>query len=122
MQNATTTHPLKIYADTSNMKLTGATKDYFEKFILPNAIEILSSRLSVTTQGFIPPLGSVVQSCQNRDYETGESIISIPSDVGSKTFEDTDLIIFFGSVKASSSTIAYAGSCLLGKYNFFFFF
>jgi hypothetical protein len=118
MQNATTTHPLKIHADTSNMKLTGETKDYFEKFVLPNAIEILSTRLSVTTQGYIPPLGSVVQWCEDKDYNTGETIIAIPSDVESQTFEDTDLIIFFGSVSGSSSTIAYAAPCLFGKFNF----
>jgi hypothetical protein len=121
MQNATTTHPLKIHADTSNMRLTGATKDYFEKFVLPNAIKIFSSRLSVTTQGYLPPLGSSVRWCEERDYKTGETIISIPSDFKSRTFEDTDLVLLFGSVSASSDTVAYALPCMFGKINFCIF-
>lgn len=81
-----------------------------EKFVLPEAIRILESRLKVTSNSIIPAFNATQHGCDDDGNLTVDSKYASQSTSG-------DFLLLVGVInEQNSGTLAYATYCVLGRW------
>jgi hypothetical protein len=84
-------------------------KEFMLKFVIPVAVEILESRLKVTSNSIIPAFNASQAGCDD------DGKLTVDSKYATNTTQGDFLLLIGALNETSSGTLAYATYCVLGK-------
>ena len=103
---------LLILRDSVHL-LTQKKKNFMEKFVLPESIKILESRLKVTSNSIIPAFDPAFNGCDDDGKLTVDAKYKTDTTAG-------DFLLLVGVInEPDSGTLAYATFCVLGNFRGF---